>query len=63
MTCHRRRGGQGRITVLSPDGATENELTVPGPQVTGLCLSADERELFVTEATTDTIYRIAIPFS
>jgi len=55
--------GRGRITVLSPDGATENELTVPGPQVTGLCLSADERELFVTEATTDTIYRIAIPFS
>lgn len=52
---------EGRVTVLSPEGATENELSVPGPQLTGLCLSADERELFVTEASSDTIFRLAVP--
>ena len=51
----------GRITVLSPEGNIDVELNVPGPQITGICLSADEQELIVTESTTDAIFRVAVP--
>jgi len=54
-------GSGGRITVLSPEGNIDVELQVPGPQITGICLSADEQELFVTESTTDAIFRVAVP--
>ena len=47
----------GTVTVLSPDGAVLAELSVPGPEVTGVTLNDAHTELYVTEASANTVYR------
>jgi aspartate beta-hydroxylase len=52
--------GSGRISVLSPDdGKVIQELSVPGPEVTGLAISPDN-SLLVTEASTKAVYRLSL---
>jgi DNA-binding beta-propeller fold protein YncE len=57
---HYDLSGSGRVSVLSPDGGkVVTELSVPGPEVTGLAISPDN-SLLVTEASTKTIYRLSL---
>ena len=52
--------GNGRISVVSSsDGQVVRELSVPGPEVTGLAISPDN-SLLVTEASTRCIYRVEL---
>jgi len=48
---------RGAVSVISATGVAVAELSVPGPEVTGVALSKDETELYVTEASSNTIYR------
>eukprot|EP00435_Cladocopium_sp_Y103_P019119 s2604_g4.t1 len=48
---------QGRIVVLNSDGEVTGSFTVPGPEITGLCVSPDQRYLVVSERSTTTLYR------
>ncbi|TMW59497.1 hypothetical protein Poli38472_004566 [Pythium oligandrum] len=54
------RRSQGKISVLSSDGVVSRTLDVPGIEITGICLSADETTLYVTEASTNALYRIPL---
>lgn len=47
----------GRIVVLNSDGEVTGSITVPGPEITGLCVSPDQRYLVVSERSTTTLYR------
>mmetsp|Transcript_26373 Transcript_26373/g.48178 ORF Transcript_26373/g.48178 Transcript_26373/m.48178 type:complete len:290 (-) Transcript_26373:109-978(-) len=47
----------GKIVVLDPEGEVLNVLVVPGPEITGLCLTRDQRCLLITERSTTTLYR------
>jgi sugar lactone lactonase YvrE len=47
----------GRIVVLDPEGEVSAILSVPGPEITGLCLSPDQRYLYITEKSTTSLYR------
>ena len=48
---------RGAVSVISAAGVAVAELSVPGAEVTGVALSKDETELYVTEASSNTIYR------
>lgn len=50
----------GRILVLDQEGEVSAIMSVPGPEITGLCISPDERYLIITEATTASVYRHAL---
>jgi len=50
----------GRILVLDQEGEVSAIMSVPGPEITGLCLSPDEQYLIITEATTASVYRHAL---
>lgn len=47
----------GRILVLSPDAEITGYISVPGPEITGLCVSPDQRNLIIAERSTTSIYR------
>lgn len=43
--------------VLDSDGRCLGEITVPGaPELSGVCLSNDQTTLFITEASTGSVY-------
>ncbi|EEY54687.1 uncharacterized protein PITG_20033 [Phytophthora infestans T30-4] len=50
----------GKISIIGSDGILKQTLKIPGPEITGLCLSADESYAVVTEASTNTIHRLPI---
>ena len=54
-------GGGGVVSVIHPERGHVRDLTVPGPEVSGLCLSADGAELYVTEESTSAVYVCAVP--
>uniref|UniRef100_A0A6U6KS40 SMP-30/Gluconolactonase/LRE-like region domain-containing protein n=1 Tax=Zooxanthella nutricula TaxID=1333877 RepID=A0A6U6KS40_9DINO len=47
----------GRVVVVNADGEVINHITVPGPEITGLCLTPDERYLIIAERSTTSLYR------
>lgn len=47
----------GRIVVLDANGEITSYISVPGPEITGLCLTPDQRFLIITERSTTSVYR------
>jgi len=47
----------GKVVVLNSDGEMMSSLDVPGPEITGLCLTPDQRHLLITEKSTTSLYR------
>jgi sugar lactone lactonase YvrE len=47
----------GRVVVINRDGEVTGYISVPGPEITGLCITPDGRNLIVTERSTTSIYR------
>jgi len=47
----------GKILVLDAEGEVTGSILVPGPEVTGLCLTPDQRHLLITEKSTTSLYR------
>jgi len=47
----------GRIVVLNADGEVSDLITVPGPEITGLCITPDQRFLIIAERSTTSLYR------
>jgi len=50
----------GRILVVDAEGEVTLIMSVPGPEITGMCLTPDEAYLIITEATTASVYRHAL---
>lgn len=50
----------GRILVIDTEGEVTAIMSVPGPEITGLCLTPDENYLIITEDTTASVYRHAL---
>lgn len=48
---------QGKILVLDAEGEVVERIMVPGPEVTGLCLTPDQKHLLITEKSQQCIYR------
>lgn len=47
----------GKIVILDSEGQVIGDIVVPGPEVTGLCLTPDQRYLLITEKSTTSLYR------
>mmetsp|Transcript_71776 Transcript_71776/g.162894 ORF Transcript_71776/g.162894 Transcript_71776/m.162894 type:complete len:288 (-) Transcript_71776:122-985(-) len=47
----------GRIVVINPDGEVTGFIAVPGPEITGLCITPDQRYLVIAERSSTTLYR------
>jgi aspartate beta-hydroxylase len=47
----------GKILVLDCEGEVIRSILVPGPEVTGLCLTPDQGHLLITEKSTTSLYR------
>ena len=53
-------GAVGIVSVISPNGAIVRDIVVPGPSVEGVALSDDETCLYVSEASTKCVYKVAL---
>jgi len=53
----RENAAEGVISIIAPNGRPHAELVVPGAEVTGLCFDPEGRFLYITEASTNTVYR------
>lgn len=51
---------QGCISVISPEGKLLQEIATPAPELTGITISPQQNALFVTEASTNTVYQIKL---
>ena len=51
---------QGCISVISPEGKLLQEIATPAPELTGITMSPQQNALFVTEASTNTVYQIKL---
>lgn len=47
----------GRILVISQEGEITDIIVIPGPEITGLCLTPDQKYLVVSERSTSSLYR------
>lgn len=47
----------GRIVVIDNEGEVSAIMSVPGPEITGLCLTVNEKFLLITEASTHSLHR------
>ena len=52
--------GTGSVDVINPDGSLEESIAIPAPEVSGLCISPAGDALYVTESSTNTVYRISL---
>lgn len=50
----------GRVVVIDLDGEVSAIMSVPGPEITGLALTPDQKHLIITERSTCSVYRQAI---
>ena len=50
----------GTISKISPEGKLLEEIATPAPELTGICISPEQDALFVTEASTNVVYRIPL---
>lgn len=48
----------GKISIVKPDGKLHGEIKVPGPEITGLCFDSEKKFLYITEASTRSLYRV-----
>ncbi|KAL3933752.1 MAG: hypothetical protein SGPRY_000147 [Prymnesium sp.] len=53
-------GAKGLVSVLSADGKLVREIEVPAAEVTGIALSPEQDAIFVTEASTKSIYTCSV---
>ncbi|OWZ16986.1 hypothetical protein PHMEG_0009143 [Phytophthora megakarya] len=53
-------GINGKISIIGSDGVLRQTMEIPGTEITGVCLSADENYLLVTEASTNSIHRLQL---
>ena len=53
-------GAVGIVSVISPNGTIVRDIVVPGPSVEGVALSDDETCLYVSEASTKCVYKVAL---
>jgi len=51
---------QGCVSVLSPEGTLVQDIATPAPELTGITINPQQNAFFVTEASTNTIYRIPL---
>mmetsp|Transcript_18345 Transcript_18345/g.42965 ORF Transcript_18345/g.42965 Transcript_18345/m.42965 type:complete len:288 (+) Transcript_18345:93-956(+) len=51
----------GVVSVVDTDGKVVKEVSVPGAEVSGLAIGPEGDVLFVSEASTNTVYRIPLP--
>jgi sugar lactone lactonase YvrE len=51
-------GGRGVVSTLSSTGERLGDIILPSPELTGLVFSDDQSDLFVTEASTSSIFRV-----
>jgi len=51
---------QGIISKISPEGKLLEEIVTPAPELTGICIGPEQDALFVTEASTNCVYRIPL---
>lgn len=47
----------GRVVVIDSNGEITGFISVPGPEITGLCLTDDQRHLLIAERSTTSLYR------
>jgi len=47
----------GKVLAIDQNGEVTGYFEVPGPEITGLCLSPDESQLLITERSTTSLYR------
>eukprot|EP00933_Yihiella_yeosuensis_P061462 TRINITY_DN6426_c0_g1_i1.p1 TRINITY_DN6426_c0_g1~~TRINITY_DN6426_c0_g1_i1.p1 ORF type:complete len:324 (-),score=28.73 TRINITY_DN6426_c0_g1_i1:36-911(-) len=47
----------GKVVVINADGEVTGYITVPGPEITGLCITPDSRYLIIAERSTTSLYR------
>jgi len=47
----------GKILVIDPEGELTGTILVPGPEVTGLCVTPDQKHLIIAEKSTTALYR------
>jgi len=50
----------GKILMLDPEGEVTQTFVVPGPEITGLKLTPDQKYLLVTERSSNTLYRLTL---
>lgn len=51
----------GCVLVINPEGQITSYISVPGPEITGLCITPDQRYLIITERSTTQLYRTPLP--
>jgi sugar lactone lactonase YvrE len=47
----------GRVLLINQEGEMIGAISVPGPEITGLCISPDQKYLIITERSTTSMYR------
>ena len=47
----------GRIIVIDAEGEVSAIMSVPGPEITGVCLTPDEKYLLITEGSSNSLKR------
>jgi len=47
----------GKVVEIDPNGEVVSTIAVPGPEITGLCLTPDQKYLLITEKSTTSVYR------
>lgn len=52
----------GKILEISSDGELLNTYIVPGPEISGLCLTPDNKFLLVTERSSSSLYRVSLSY-
>eukprot|EP00928_Gymnodinium_smaydae_P064000 TRINITY_DN47445_c0_g1_i1.p2 TRINITY_DN47445_c0_g1~~TRINITY_DN47445_c0_g1_i1.p2 ORF type:complete len:323 (-),score=50.51 TRINITY_DN47445_c0_g1_i1:83-943(-) len=50
----------GKVLQIDPSGELTGVITLPAPEITGLCISPDQRHVLVAEKSTSTIYRCSL---
>lgn len=50
----------GRVVIINSDGEVTGDISVPGPEITGLCITPDQKSLIITERSTSSLYRATL---
>ena len=50
----------GIVQVINPDGSSGRQIMIPGPAVEGIALSVNGSTLYVTEASTKSVYAVSL---
>jgi len=47
----------GKIVVIDANGDVTGYIAIPGPEITGLCITPDQRHLLIAERSTTSLYK------